>query len=152
KDKAPVESPVESPVGSGGAAPPEAPPRVQQVEERGASKVMNQASNEESGPKATQPSGAGQGVAGQSSQALVRATAQGAARAVVKTPAQTGSKTAPQKNAVATQSVARKTRGWLSRLNANRSISPAAPSGGHSGPSTVLMQASGFKPKSSIGP
>lgn len=50
------------------------------------------------------------------------------------------------------QSVARRATSWLSRSNTNRSISHALPSGGHNGPSTVLMQASGFKPRSSVGP
>ena len=153
EDKAPAEPPVESSVESEGAVTPEAPPRIQQVEDGEASRPMNRASNEEASPQATQPAGADHGVAGQNSQALVRATAQGSARAVVKTPAQTGPKPAPPKAPVApAQTVARKASRWLSGLNANRSISNPTPSGGHSGPSTVLMQASGFKPKSSIGP
>jgi tetratricopeptide (TPR) repeat protein len=153
EDKAPVESPVESSVGSGGAVAPEAPPRVQQVEERGASQPTNRAPNEDAGPQTSQQVSASQGVAGQNSQALVRATAQGAARAVVKTPAQSGPKTAPRKAGVAmAQSVARRATGWLSGLNANRSVSHGTPNGGHSGPSTVLMQASGFKPRSNKGP
>jgi tetratricopeptide (TPR) repeat protein len=52
----------------------------------------------------------------------------------------------------APQSMARRAASWLSRSNASRSVSHTTPSGGHSGPSTVLMQASGFKPRSSIGP
>jgi tetratricopeptide (TPR) repeat protein len=155
EDKAPVESPVESSAGSEGAVATEAPPLVQQVEERGASQPTNSAPSEEAVPQTAHPVSAGRGVAGQDSQALVRSTAQGGARAVAKTPAQSGPKTAPRKAAVAmAQSVARRTTGWLSGLNANRSISHGRPNGGqgHSGPSTVLMQASGFKPKSSIGP
>src|SRR5262245_60149026 len=157
ENQAPVESPVESsvgsPVGSGGVVATEAPPLIQQVEEWGASQPANRAPSEEAGPQTAHPVSAGQGAAGQNSQALVRSTAQGDARAVAKTPAQSGPKTAPRKAAVAmAQSVARRTTGWLSGLNANRSISHGKPNGGHSGPSTVLMQASGFKPKSSIGP
>src|SRR5262249_125088 len=79
--------------------------------------------------------------------------AQGGGRAGAKTPAPAPAQTTAQKAAVAAaQSVARKVRRWLPGPNANRSISHAAPGGGHSGPSTVLMQASGFKPRSSIGP
>jgi tetratricopeptide (TPR) repeat protein len=153
EDKGPVESPVESSVGSGGAEAPEAPPRIRQVEERGASQPSDRAPNEEAGLQAAQPVSASQGVAEQNSQALVRSTPQGAARAIVKTPAQSGPKTAQRKAAAAVaQSVARRATGWLSGLNANRSISHGTPSGGHSGPSTVLMQASGFKPRSSKGP
>jgi tetratricopeptide (TPR) repeat protein len=157
EDKAPVESPVESSVGSsvvsGGAVAPEAPPRIQQVEERGASQPTNRAPNQEAGPQTAHPVSASQGVAEQNSQALVRSTPQGGARAVVKTPAQSGPKTAQRKAAaVMAQSVARRATGWLSGLNANRSISHGTQSGGHSGPSTVLMQASGFKPKSNKGP
>ena len=153
EDKAPVESPVESSVGSGGAVAPEAPPRFQQVEERGASQPTDRAPNEEAGPQTAHTVSASQGVAGQNSQALVRSTPQEGARAVVKTPEQSGPKTAQRKaTAEMAQSVARRATGWLSGLNANRSISHGTPSGGHSGPSTVLMQASGFKPKSSKGP
>jgi tetratricopeptide (TPR) repeat protein len=153
KDKAPVESPVESSVGAGGAVAPEAPPRIQQVEERGASQPSDRAPSEEAGPPTAHTARASQNVAEQNSRALVRSTPQGGARAVVKTPAQSGPKTAQRKAAVAVaQSVARRATGWLSGLNANRSISHGAPSGGHSGPSTVLMQASGFKPRSSKGP
>jgi tetratricopeptide (TPR) repeat protein len=65
----------------------------------------------------------------QHSQAIIRATAQGTE-----------------------QSIARRAAGWLSRSNASAKGSHTTPSGGHSGPSTVLMQASGFKPRSSIGP
>jgi tetratricopeptide (TPR) repeat protein len=153
EDKATVESPVEPSVGSEGAVATDAPPLIQQVEELGASQPANRAPSEEPGPQTAHPVSAGQGAAGQNSQALVRATAQGGARAVSKTPAQSGQKTAPRKAAVAmAQSVARRTTGWLSGLNPNRSISHGTPNVGHSGPSTVLMQASGFKPKSSIGP
>src|SRR5262249_1670948 len=153
EDKAPVESPVESSVGSEGAVETGAPPLIQQVEERGASQPTNRAPSEEAGPQTAHPVRAGHGAAGQNSQALVRSTAQGDARAVAKTPTQSGPKAEPRKAAVAmAQSVARRTTGWLSGLNANRSISHGRPNGGHSGPSTVLMQASGFKPKSSIGP
>src|SRR5215510_5445715 len=153
EDKAPVESPVESSVGSVGAVAPEAPPPIQQVDERGAGQPTNRAPNEEAGHQTAHPVSASQGVAEQNSQALVRSTPQGGARAVVKTPAQSGPKTAQRKATVAmAQSVARRATGWLSGLNANRSISHGTPSGGHSGPSTVLMQASGFKPKSSKGP
>src|SRR5262245_50421890 len=140
EDKAPVESPVESSVGSGGAVAPEAPPRFQQVEERGASQPTDRAPNEEAGPQTAQQVNASQGVAEQNSQALVRSTPQGGARAVVKTPAQSGPKTTQRKAPVAmAQSVARRATRWF----ANRSISHTAPNGGHSGPSTVLMQASG---------
>jgi tetratricopeptide (TPR) repeat protein len=153
EDKAPVESKVKSSVGPAGAVAPEAPPLIQQVEERGASQPANRAPNEEAAPQTARPVSAGQGASGQNSQALVRSTAQGGARAVAKAPAQSGPKPAPRKAPVAmAQSVARRATGWLSGLNANRSISHGAPNGGHSGPSTVLMQASGFKPKSSIGP
>jgi tetratricopeptide (TPR) repeat protein len=153
EEKGPVESPVESSVGSGGAVAPEAPPRIQQVEERGASQPSSRAPSEEAGHQTAHTVSASQVVAEQNSQALVRSTPQGGARAVVKTPAQSGTKTAQRKDAVAVaQSVARRATGWLSGLNANRSISHGTPSGGHSGPSTVLMQASGFKPKSSKGP
>src|SRR5215470_14776869 len=153
EDKAPVESPVESSVGSGGAVAPEAPPRIQQVEERGASQPVNRAPNEEAGHQTAHPVSAGQGAAGQNSQALVRSTSHGGARAVAKTPAQSGPKPVPRKDAVAmAQSVARRATGWLSGLNANRPISHGTPNAGYSGPSTVLMQASGFKPKSNIGP
>jgi tetratricopeptide (TPR) repeat protein len=152
EEKATVEPPAESQVGSGGAAAPP-PPSVQQVEEQKANRPINRAPGEEAGIQAPRPVRAGQGVAGQNNQALVRATAQGGERAVAKTPTQSGAKSAPQKNApVMAQSVARRATGWLSRLNANRSISHTSPNSGHSGPSTVLMQASGFKPKSSIGP
>ncbi len=152
EDKAAVESPAESSGGSGGAAAPP-PPSIQQVEEQKAVRPINRAPGNEAGLQMTRPARAGQGAAGQNNQALVRSTTQGGARAVAKTPAQSGAKTAPQKNAAAmAQSVARRATGWLSRLNANRSISHTTPNAGHSGPSTVLMQASGFKPKSSIGP
>src|SRR5262245_5383541 len=153
EDKAPVESPVESSVGSGGAVAPEAPPRIQQAEERGASQPTHRAPNEEAGPQTAPQVNASQGVAEQNSQALVRSTPQGGGRAVVKTPAQSGPRTTQRKAPVAmAQSVARRATGWLSGLSGNRSISHGTPGGGHSGPSTVLMQASGFKPKSSKGP
>jgi tetratricopeptide (TPR) repeat protein len=153
EDKAPVESPVESSVGSVGAVAPEAPPPIQQVEERGAIQPTNRAPEEEAGHQTAYPVSASQSVAEQNSQALVRSTPQGGARAVVKTPAQSGQKAAERKAPVAmAQSVARRATGWLSGLSGNRSISHGTPSGGHSGPSTVLMQASGFKPKSSKGP
>ena len=48
----------------------------------------------------------------------------------------------------ATQSVTRKTTGFLSRSSQKN----AGSNGGHNGPSTVLVQASGFKPQSGIGP
>src|SRR5499427_5891322 len=153
EDKAPVESPAESAVGSGGAVAPEAPPRIQKVEEREASRPADRAPNEDAGPQTAHTVSASQGVAGQNSQALVRSTPQGGAQAVVNTPAQSGPKTAQRKAAAeVAQSVTRRATGWLSGLNSNRSISHGTPSGGHSGPSTVLMQASGFKPKSNIGP
>ena len=74
-----------------------------------------------------------------------RAGAQ-AAQSIAQPPARTIS----QKVAAAVagaQSVTRKTTGFLSRSTVNRSSSYAA-NGGHNGPSTVLMQASGFKPQS----
>lgn len=147
-----VETPAESSVESGGAAA-DPPPSIQQVEEQKANRPVNRAPSEDAGLQTPRPARASQGVAGQNSQALVRSSAQGGARAVAKRPARSGAKTAPQKNAAATaQSVAGRASRWLSRLNANRSISHTTPNGGHSGPSTVLMQASGFKPKSNIGP
>jgi tetratricopeptide (TPR) repeat protein len=149
EDKATVESSVESEV----AVAPQAPAPIQQVEGREASQQMNRLANEEAGPQTTRPTSADQGAVGQNSQALIRSTAQGVARAGAKTPAPVGAQTTTRKAAVAAaQSVARKVRRWLPGPNANRSISHAAPGGGHSGPSTVLMQASGIKPRSSIGP
>jgi tetratricopeptide (TPR) repeat protein len=153
EEKAPVESPIESSVGPGGATAPPASPQLQQVEAQGANQPMNPPPNEELVPQTNRPVSAGQGVAGQNSQALVRSSTQGGARAVAKTPARSGVKAAPQKAAAtAAQSIARRATRWLTGFNSNRSISHTPPSGGHSGPSTVLMQASGFKPKSNIGP
>ncbi|HEV2667886.1 MAG TPA: tetratricopeptide repeat protein, partial [Blastocatellia bacterium] len=149
EDKAPVESHVESEV----AAPPPAPPPIQRAEEREANQPMNSLAKEEAGPQAARPMSSDKGVARQTSQALIRSTAQGVARTGAKTPAQTGAQTTAKKGAVVTaQSIARRTTGWLSGFGANRSVSHGPPGGGHSGPSTVLMQASGFKPKSIIGP
>jgi len=114
---------------------------------------MDRPANGEAGPQTPRPTSADQGAAGQNSQALIRSTAQGVARAGAKTPAPAGAQTTTRKAAVeAAQSVARNVRRWLPGPNTNRSISHAAPGGGHSGPSTVLMQASGFKPRSSKGP
>ncbi|HKQ74165.1 MAG TPA: tetratricopeptide repeat protein [Blastocatellia bacterium] len=50
----------------------------------------------------------------------------------------------------ATQSVTRKTTGFLSRSSGKNAHTAGA--GGHNGPSTVLVQASGFKPQSGVGP
>ena len=73
-----------------------------------------------------------------------------AAQSIAQPPARTAAQTVSQKVAAAVvvaQSVTRKTTGFLSRSTVNRSSSHAA-NGGHNGPSTVLMQASGFKPQS----
>jgi tetratricopeptide (TPR) repeat protein len=108
------------------AAPP-APPPVQQVKEREANKAAHGAADVEAGLPPARQISAGQGAARQG--------------AIIRSPGQGGA-----------QSVARRATRWFSRSNANRSISHAPPTPGHSGPSTVLMQASGFKPRSSIGP
>jgi tetratricopeptide (TPR) repeat protein len=153
EEKAPVESPVESSVGPGGVPAPPAPPQIQQVEAKRANQPMNPPPNEEPVSQTNRPVSAGQGVAGQNNQALVRSSTQGGARAVAKTTPRSGVKAAPQKAAgTASQSIMRRATRWLSGSNSNRSVSHTPPSGGHSGPSTVLMQASGFKPKSNIGP
>ncbi|MBO0725229.1 MAG: tetratricopeptide repeat protein [Blastocatellia bacterium] len=163
-DKPPVESDVKAGVepslepssgsssGSVGAAPP-APAPTQQIKARETNqpihRPMNRLANEESKPQASRPLSADRGAGGQSGQALIRATAQGGARASAKATAQT----TPQKAAVAAaQSIVRRVTSWLSVSNANRSMSQAPLGGGHSGPSTVLMQASGFKPRSNISP
>ncbi|MGH9755171.1 MAG: tetratricopeptide repeat protein [Blastocatellia bacterium] len=105
------------------AAPPS------QIKERKANRPTPGAANGEADLPPARPIIADQGVARRNSQAPIRGTAQGAA-----------------------QSIARRAANWFSRSNANRSVSQAPPNGGHNGPSTVLMQASGFKPRSSIGP
>jgi tetratricopeptide (TPR) repeat protein len=116
------QAPVESEGSPSPPAPP-APPPVQLVKVREA----NKAAYGEAGLQPARQISAGQGAAKHG--AIIRSTAQGGA-----------------------QSVARRATRWFSRSNANRSISQAPPNTGHSGPSTVLMQASGFKPRSSIGP
>ncbi|HEU0173149.1 MAG TPA: tetratricopeptide repeat protein [Blastocatellia bacterium] len=156
--KAPVESTGASTtesrgIESGGAAAPPAPPPIQQVKDRESNQTKDRSASEAAVPQATRTISADQGAARQTSQALIRATSQGAARAGAKTPAQTDAQTTPHKVPVApAQSIVRRVTSWLSVSNSNRSISHAPLGGGHSGPSTVLMQASGFKPKSSIGP
>jgi tetratricopeptide (TPR) repeat protein len=117
----------QAPVEPEGAAPPPAPPPVQQVKEREANKAAHGAANVEVGLPPSRQISAGQGAARQG--------------AIIRSPGQGGA-----------QSVTRRATRWFSRSNANRSISYAQPTPGHSGPSTVLMQASGFKPRSSIGP
>src|SRR5262249_61838256 len=108
--KGPVEPPAEARVGSEGAVGTGVTRLIQQVEERGASQPTNRAPSEEAGPQTAHPVRAGHGAAGQNSQALVRSTAQGDARAVAKTPTQSGPKTEPRKAAVAmAQSVAPRT-------------------------------------------
>ncbi len=82
----------------------------------------------ETGSKPSPAISAGQSAAGQNAQAIIRSPAQGAS-----------------------QSIARNARRWLSISKANRSISNSPPARGAGGPSTVLMQASGFQPRSSIG-
>ncbi|HEY7179875.1 MAG TPA: tetratricopeptide repeat protein [Blastocatellia bacterium] len=166
-DKSPVESGgksgVESSFESGAAAPPAppAPPPTQQIKARETNQPMNQPvhrpmnrpANEESKPQMARPLGADRGAGRQNNQALIRATAQGGARARAKAPAQTEAQSTPQKAGVAAaQSIVRRVANWLSVSNPNRSMSQAPLGGGHSGPSTVLMQASGFKPKSNISP
>src|SRR5882672_5207369 len=148
-DKSSIESGVESGVESGGAAPPP----TQQVKEREANRPIHRLANDKAGPQMTRSLSADQSVARQNSHALVRATAQGGAWAGAKTPAQTDAQTTTQKAVVVrARSIARRVTNWLSVSNANRSISHAPLGGGYSGPSTVLMQASGFKPRSNIGP
>jgi tetratricopeptide (TPR) repeat protein len=146
EEKAPVESSVKSPVKSGDAP---APP-TKQLKSPGSTQPLNPPTKDVAGPQPTRSLSA-ESAARQTNQALVRATAQKGARAVAKTPSQPDAQTTRQKAAVAkAQSLARRVGGWLSVQNANRSIQQAP--GAHSGPSTVLMQASGFKPKSRIGP
>jgi tetratricopeptide (TPR) repeat protein len=113
----------QAPVEPEGVAPPPAPPPVQQVREREPNKAAHKTANMEVGLQSSRQISAGQGVARQG--------------AIIRSPA---------------QSVTRRATRWLFRSNANRSISHATPNAGHTGPSTVLMQASGFKPRSSIGP
>lgn len=88
--------------------------------------------------------------AGQKNQAEVQATSQTIAQSIVQTGAQTVAAAV-----AATQSVARKTSGFLSGPVANRSQAQSAGNSGQlppNGPSTVLVQASGFKPQSGFGP
>lgn len=118
-----------APVESKGAPAPPSPPPIQQVKEREANKAAHGGANREANYRPTRQISAGQSLARQNNQAIIRETAQGAA-----------------------QSIARRATSWLSSSNANAKVSHAPPNGGHSGPSTVLMQASGFKPRSSIGP
>jgi tetratricopeptide (TPR) repeat protein len=88
----------------------------------------------------------------QTNQALIRPAAQKIPRSGAHTPSQTDAQTTKQKNVVAMgQAIARRVTTWLSVSNTNRSVPQSPPGGAHSGPSTVLMQASGFKPRSSIG-
>src|SRR5262249_2408980 len=107
----------------------EAPPPIQQVKVREANRPTRRPAKRGTPLQPTRPISAGQGVARQNNQAIVRSTAQGTA-----------------------QSIVRRATSWLSGSNANRSISHAPPTAGYNGPSTVLMQASGFKPRSRIGP
>jgi tetratricopeptide (TPR) repeat protein len=165
-DKPPVESGVKSGVESSfesGGAPPPAPRPTQRLKARETNRPMNQPvhqpmnlpAKEESKPQMARPLSADRGAGRQNNQALIRATAQGGARARAKGPAQTEAQTTPQKAAVAVaaaQSIVRRITSWLSVSNANRSMSQTPFSGAHSGPSTVLMQASGFKPKSNVSP
>ncbi|HEY6400577.1 MAG TPA: tetratricopeptide repeat protein, partial [Blastocatellia bacterium] len=172
EEKKPVEAPAESPVDPVIAAEPPASAPTQRLKPREATQSMNSsateaatigatgastgAANEEVRSQAPRQAPAGQSVGRQTSQAIVRATAQRGARAVVKQPThmrRPNAQTSKQKAAVAmAQTLARRVTGWLSVSNANRSGSQGAHGGAHSGPSTVLMQASGFKPKSNIGP
>jgi len=67
--------------------------------------------------------------------------------------ARTATQTVAQKVSAAitaTQSVTRKTTNFLSRSPRKNTHTTA--NGGHNGPSTVLVQASGFKPQSGVGP
>src|SRR5262249_41169307 len=93
EDKAAVESPPQP----GGARGP--PPSIQHVEEQKANSRMNRAPKEGAGLQTPRKIGAGRGVAGKNSQALVRARARGGAGAAAKTPAQSGPKTAPKRAA-----------------------------------------------------
>jgi tetratricopeptide (TPR) repeat protein len=166
EEKKPVESPAKSSVDSVSAPEPPASAPTQQLKPRESTQPMNSsatgastgAANEESRSQATRQVSSGQSAGRQASQAIVHATAQRGARAVVKQPKQMAQMGQPdaqsskQKAAVAmAQSLARRATNWLSVSKANRSVSQGA-HGAHSGPSTVLMQASGFKPKSNIGP
>jgi tetratricopeptide (TPR) repeat protein len=148
EDQAPVEPGVKSSV-----RPVDAPaPQTQQLKRREATQPINPPAKELAAPQPTRSLSA-ESAARQNNQALVRATAQKGARAVAKTPSQAVTQPAKQKATVAmAQSIARRVTGWMSVSNANRSISNAPLGAAHSAPSTVLMQASGFKPKSNIGP
>jgi tetratricopeptide (TPR) repeat protein len=151
EEKAPIESSVQPTGKLRGAAAPQATPPTQQLKARDVTQPMNlpakdtagsqpaRSVNDEKAPRST-------------NQALIRPTAQRGARAAAKTLSQTDAQTTKQKNAVAVaQTIARRVTNWLSVSNTNRSMTQAPPGGAHSGPSTVLMQASGFKPKSNIG-
>ena len=116
----------------------------------------NVAANESAGPRTVRQVSAGQSAGKQTNQALVHATAQRGARATAKRSpqiAQPDAQTSKQKAPIAmAQAIARRVTNWVSVSNANRSTPQGMHGGAHSGPSTVLMQASGFKPKSNIGP
>jgi tetratricopeptide (TPR) repeat protein len=143
EDKAPVDSSVNSSVNSEETA---APP-TKRLKPRETTQPLNPPAKGATGPQPIRALSA-DSAARQPNQALVRATAQKGARAVAKTPSQP----TKQKTTVAmAQSLARRVTNWVSVSNANRSLPQSQP-GVHSGPSTVLMQASGFKPKSNIGP
>lgn len=148
EEQAPVDPGVKPPV-----KPVDAPALpTQQLKRRETTQPMNPPAKEPAAPQPTRSLSA-ESVARQNNQALVRAAAQKGARAVAKTPSQADAQPAKQKAAAAmAQSIARRVTGWLSVSNANRSITSAPLGAAHSAPSTVLMQASGFKPKSNIGP
>ncbi|HEU0185800.1 MAG TPA: tetratricopeptide repeat protein [Blastocatellia bacterium] len=169
EEKKPVESSAKPLVDSVTPAEPPAAAPTQQLKPRESTQSMNSsvagaatsgrtgastgAANEEARPQPTLQISSGQSAGRQTGQAIVRATAQRGARAAVKPASQPDAQTSKQKAAVAmAQSLARRVTGWLSVSNANRSVTQVAHGGAHSGPSTVLMQASGFKPKSNIGP
>lgn len=121
--------------------PPPPPPPVQK------SKKANRPASQKA--RAQAPRQGGDGAASAKS-----ASARQNNQAATTPPAQSIGRTVAAAVA-ATQSVARKTTGFLSGPAANRSQTNPASNTGQlppNGPSTVLVQASGFKPQSGFGP
>jgi len=129
--------------------PPPAPPPIQKAKKRAAIPARPAPREAKIGP--TRQIGAGSSSA-RSSNAGPNSQPGAAAPAQSIVP-RTATQAVAQKVSAAvtaTQSMTRKTTSFLSR--SPRKNSHATANGGHNGPSTVLVQASGFKPQSGVGP
>jgi tetratricopeptide (TPR) repeat protein len=127
--------------------PPPPPPPLQTQESKKASGAVNQKA------KAQVARQGGQGAAN-AKPTNARQNSQPATSPPAQSIAQTAAQTVSAAVA-ATQSVARKTTSFLLGPAANRSQANPVSNGGQlpqNGPSTVLVQASGFKPQSGFGP